>query len=67
MEVWRIVLYGLAALSALKSLAALMTAHRDRLRQEYQVRELQRQADAEAHARAAAAAQKAKQSQKGAA
>jgi len=67
MEVWQIVLYGLAALSALKSLAALMTVHRDRLRQEYQLRELQQQAEAEAHARAAAAAQKAKKPQKGAA
>lgn len=64
MEVWRIVLYSLAALSALKSLAALMTAHRDRLRQEYQVRELQRQAEAETQARAAAAAQKGPKPQK---
>jgi hypothetical protein len=31
MEVWQIVLYGTAALLALKSLAALMTAHRARL------------------------------------
>lgn len=65
MEVWRIVLYGLAALSALKSLAALMTAHRDRLRQQYQSQELQRQAEAEAQARAVAP--KATKPQKGAA
>ncbi len=65
MEVWRIVLYGLAALSALKSLAALMTAHRDQLRQQYQLQELQRQAETEAQARAAAP--KATKPQKGAA
>lgn len=31
MEVWQIVLYGTAALLALKSLTSLMTAHRNRL------------------------------------
>lgn len=31
MEVWQVVLYGTAALLALKSLAALMTAYRARL------------------------------------
>ena len=31
MEVWQIVLYGTAALLALKSLATLMTTHRERL------------------------------------
>jgi len=31
MEVWQIVLYGVAGLLALKSLAALMTAYRERL------------------------------------
>ena len=31
MEVWQIVLYGAAALLALKSLTSLMTAYRDRL------------------------------------
>jgi hypothetical protein len=31
MEVWQIVLYGTAALLALKSLSTLMTAHRARL------------------------------------
>ncbi len=31
MEVWQIVLYGTAALLALKSLAGLMTGHRQRL------------------------------------
>jgi len=39
MEVWQIVLYGTAALLALKSLAALMTAHRARLEGEIAERE----------------------------
>ncbi len=39
MEVWQIVLYGTAALLALKSLSSLMTAHRDRLLREAAERE----------------------------
>ena len=35
MEVWKVVLFGVAALLALKSLAGLMTAYRERLRAEW--------------------------------
>ena len=31
MEVWQVVLYGMAAFLAIKSLTSLMTIHRDRL------------------------------------
>lgn len=36
MEVWRIILYGTAALLALKSLSSLMTAFRTRVRAEFE-------------------------------
>ena len=52
MEVWQIVLYGTAALLALKSLTSLMTAHRDRLLG--QIAEQQENARREEQARAMA-------------
>ncbi len=42
MEAWRIVLYGFAAAVALRTLAALMTAHKRRLQQEIIDREASR-------------------------
>jgi hypothetical protein len=39
MEVWQIVLYGTAALLALKSLSGLMTSHRARLLAEIERRD----------------------------
>lgn len=57
MEVWQIVLYGVAALLALKSLAGLMTAHRKTLYREIEEREeaiREEQARLEAEAAAAA-------------
>jgi hypothetical protein len=52
MEVWQIILYGMAAFLALKSLTSLMTIHRDRL-----LREITEKAEderREEHARAKA-------------
>lgn len=43
MEVWRIILYAVAALLAIRSLTALMTAHRNRLLWEQRQREEQEQ------------------------
>ena len=39
MEVWRIILYAVAALLAIRSLTALMTAYRNRLLWELRQRE----------------------------
>ena len=59
MEVWQIVLYGTAALLALKSLSSLMTAHRENLvREMEEQQEQQRQEQARAQAEAAAAKKK---------
>jgi len=41
MEVWQIVLYGVAALLALRSLASLMTVYRERLVREAAEQELE--------------------------
>lgn len=62
MEVWQIVLYGTAALLALKSLAALMTAHRARLLGEIveKAEEQRREELARAKAEKAAAREKAR-------
>jgi hypothetical protein len=61
MEVWQIVLYGAAALLALKSLAALMTAYRERLVREAAEleQEQRRQEQARIRAERAAARKKA--------
>ena len=56
MEVWQIVLYGTAALLALKSLAALMTAHRERLVGEIAEREEEKRREELARIRAEKAA-----------
>ena len=56
MEVWQIVLYGAAALLALKSLTSLMTAHRDRLAREAAEREQEQRRQEQARARAERAA-----------
>ena len=66
MEVWQIVLYGTAALLALKSLSSLMTAHRDNLVREFEAEEEQRRQE-EARAQAEAAAAKKKTRRAGAA
>ena len=59
MEVWQIVLYGTAALLALKSLSSLMTAHRENLvREQEELEEQARQEQARAQAEAAAAMKK---------
>ena len=59
MEVWQIVLYGTAALLALKSLSSLMTAHREYIvREMEEQQEQQRQEQARAQAEAAAAKKK---------
>ncbi|MBI3864119.1 MAG: hypothetical protein HY290_19730 [Planctomycetia bacterium] len=39
MEVWQIVLYGVAALLAMRSLGSLMTSHRQRLYRQIEERE----------------------------
>ena len=52
MEVWQIVLYGVAALLALKSLASLMTAYRDRLKHEAAELEHEQRREEQARARA---------------
>jgi hypothetical protein len=61
MEVWQIVLYGVAALLALKSLTSLMTSYRDRLVREAAEREeeLRREELARIKAEKAAARKKA--------
>jgi len=66
MEVWQIILYGTAALFALKSLSSLMTAHRDSLVAEMEAEEEQRRQE-EARAQAEAAAAKKKTRRAGAA
>ncbi|HLJ11103.1 MAG TPA: hypothetical protein VKU82_07935 [Planctomycetaceae bacterium] len=58
MEVWQIVLYGAAALIALKSFSTLMTGHRERLLREIAEREEEKRREAEARAKAERAAQK---------
>jgi hypothetical protein len=55
MEVWQIVRYRVAALLALKSLASLMTAYRDRLQHEAAEHEQRRQEQVRARAERAAA------------
>jgi hypothetical protein len=64
MEVWQIVLYGVAALLALKSLTSLMTSYRDRLLSEADDREdeLRREEQARLKAEKAAARKKANRS-----
>jgi hypothetical protein len=66
MEVWQIVLYGTAALLALKSLSSLMTTHRDNLVNELEAEDEQRRQE-EAQAQAEAAAAKKKKRRAGAA
>ncbi len=67
MDVWQIVLYGFAALLALRSLAGLMTAHRQKLLRAIEERdEAIRQEQARLEAEAAAAAKR-KSRRKGAA
>lgn len=67
MDVWQIVLYGFAALLALRSLAGLMTAHRQKLLRAIEERdEAIRQEQARLEAEAAAAAKR-KARRKGAA
>lgn len=59
MEVWQIVLYSVAALLALRSLAGLMTAHRKKLLRAIEERdEAIRQEQARLDAEAAAAARR---------
>ena len=58
MEVWQIVLYGVAALLALKSLTSLMTSHRERLVQQLAEIEEEERREAEARAKAARASEK---------
>jgi len=61
MEVWQIILYGMAALLALRSLASLVTAYRERLVREAaeQEQEERRQEQARIRAERAAARKKA--------
>ncbi len=56
MEVWQIVLYGAAALLALKSLTSLMTSYQERLEREAARREQEEQKQERARARAERAA-----------
>jgi len=58
MEVWQIVLYGVAALLALKSLTSLMTSHREQLLKQRAEQEEEERVNAEAQARAARLAAK---------
>ncbi len=60
MEVWQIVLYGTAALWALKSLTSLMTAHRDRLLREVAENVEEKRREDQARAKAEKAAQREK-------
>ncbi|HEY2251727.1 MAG TPA: hypothetical protein VGH74_11725 [Planctomycetaceae bacterium] len=66
MEVWQIILYGTAALLALKSLSSLMTSHRESLVAQIEAEEEQRRQE-EARAQAEAAAVKKKTRRAGAA
>jgi hypothetical protein len=52
MELWQLILYGLAALWALRSLFSLMTGYRDQLRHEFETRETNRLREEQAHERA---------------
>lgn len=45
MEVWQILLYGFAAVLALRSLSGLMIRHRDRLNREQALRDEQQEAE----------------------
>ena len=56
MEVWQIVLYGVAALLALKSLTALMTTYRERLVREAAELEQEQRKQEQARIRAERAA-----------
>jgi hypothetical protein len=56
MEVWQIVLYGVAALLALKSLTSLMTSHRERLLREATAHEEELRRDEQARIKAEKAA-----------
>lgn len=59
MEVWQIILYGVAALLALRSLSSLMAVHRSALYRQIDEREAARvQEEARLQAEAAAAARK---------
>jgi hypothetical protein len=58
MEVWQIVLYGMAALLALKSLTALMTAHRENLVRQLAEKEDEERREEQARAKAARAEEK---------
>ena len=58
MEVWQIVLYGVASLLALKSLTSLMTSHRERLLSQLAEKEEEERREAEARAKAVRAAEK---------
>jgi hypothetical protein len=58
MEVWQIVLYGVASLIALKSLTSLMTSYRERLLHQLAEKEEEERHEAEARAKAARAAEK---------
>ena len=58
MEVWQIVLYGVASLLALKSLTSLMTSHRERLVRQFAEKEEEERREAEARAKAARVAEK---------
>lgn len=66
MEVWQFILYGTAALLALKSLSSLMTVHRENLVREIEAEEEERRQE-EARAQAEAAAVKKKSRRTGAA
>ena len=67
MEVWQIVLYGVAALLALKSLSSLMTAHRESMLRENAEKQEEKRRRDEARAKSEKAAQKNKSRRPGAA
>lgn len=67
MDVWQIILYGTAALLALKSLSSLMTAHRDTVLAEIEAEEEEQRRQEEVRAQAEAAAAKKKPRRTGAA
>ena len=67
MEVWQIILYSVAALVALRSLAAMMTAYRERLLQDLADQEEARHREAEARMKAEKAAEKNRSRRAGAA
>lgn len=54
MEVWQIILFGVAALLAVQTLVALMTAHKSRLEAEIAAREEQERREAKKRAKAEA-------------